>query len=97
MNGPGALYVGLNKGSNQEKDDNELQITPSIFIDRVKIIRNKELKINKVELYSINGQRVFELTEPDDIIKFNEFLPAGVYLIYVYTKENIVIRKLIKK
>ena len=57
---------------------------------------NSEIKIRKVEIFSLLGHRVKIVNKNFRSINL-EYLSKGIYMIKIYSEKGITVRKLIKK
>jgi hypothetical protein len=85
---------------NAETPANELSVYPNPFNNDFTIRVNEEILIQEVELMDITGKRIElkEVGEGEQTIQFNnlEVLPEGVYLLKLSTKNQTLIKKIIK-
>lgn len=83
----------------------ELILSPNPFSDKVNIVVKDDEKIEKIELFDINGLKIAEIEFANNAKIFEMSLSsimgisisAGVYFVRIYTNQNIYYRKLIKK
>ena len=85
---PSAIYVGNNPGSQEI-------YTHAEVIDNILTIESKNVKIFKVEIYSILGEKIKEITSNFGSITTDK-LPKGIYIIRIYTDKSPILRKIIK-
>ena len=94
------LYIGLddvmveNKtlGVSDVNNKNQIEIYPNPATDVVKISGIK--KIDNVRVFDMTGKIVKETKSPEVVVKD---LPIGQYIINVYSANEVISRKLIKK
>jgi len=74
--------------------DNSLKLYPNPLTN-ILTIESKNISISKVEIYTVLGKKIKEITSNfDHIATYN--LPNGVYLIKIYSKKGMVMKKTIK-
>jgi len=88
-----AYIITSNTGNIGSVDVNLLKIFPNPTKDELFI--NSDLQIKKIEIYSLTGillilENVF--TEKISV----STLPAGIYLVKIYTDKELIIRKIVK-
>ncbi len=59
-------------------------------------IESKSTSISKVEIYSILGEKIKEITSNFGCITTDK-LPYGIYLIRIHSEKSSITRKMIKK
>ena len=57
---------------------------------------NSKLPITKVEIYSILGKKIEQINSDFNSIS-TENISSGIYMIRIYSENNIMVRKLIKE
>lgn len=80
--------------SNQKVDINQIDIYPNPVSDILNISSNQEIK--KVEIFQINGQKVFESKVNVSSIDMTEMM-AGVYFLKIFGENDVVVIKKIVK
>jgi hypothetical protein len=90
-----SCIVGINE---QENSGEGASIFPSPVTNELRI--ENELKIGKIELYNFAGEKIFEKhMSPGvrhSIISVADFTP-GIYFIIITTRDNKIIRKIVKQ
>ena len=71
----------------------EVSVYPNPFIDHISIETSEYLR--KVEVFSLTGQRVFSMNEPNLSIALND-LTSGMYFLSVETDKGTTVKKIIK-
>ena len=71
-----------------------LKIYPNPVSDILSV--ESKLALNKIEIYSILGQKVKEINSDFSSISTNQ-LSRGIFLIKIYSEKGIAVRKLIKQ
>ena len=74
--------------------DNSLKIYPNPTTN-ILTIESKNSAISKVEIYTILGEKIKEVTSNFGSITTDK-LPKGIYIIRIYSGESSIIRKIIK-
>jgi len=74
--------------------DNSLKLYPNP-VTNILTIESKNVKIFKVEIYSILGEKIKEITSNFVFITTDK-LPKGIYIIKIYSGKSSMIRKIIK-
>ncbi|MEM9679264.1 MAG: T9SS type A sorting domain-containing protein [Bacteroidota bacterium] len=77
---------------------NAITVSPNPVEDRFSISLTNDVAIDKIEIYNITGQRVltleaYETNTPIDLSNMG----SGIYLTKIFSGENTVVKKLIKK
>ncbi|MBL3546177.1 putative delta-60 repeat protein [Chryseobacterium rhizosphaerae] len=78
----------------KEINNNKLSLHPNPIEDILNIQLNTNEKLQKVNIYSIDGRLVFTGAELKTNVKF---LPAGDYIAEIKTNKNMYSKKIIKK
>lgn len=91
----------LTSTNNIEKIENSIQIFPNPATDNLNITSNNNSKINLIEIYSINGQKVksFSDNQINHFLRFNiSDLSVGSYFIKIFNNNELVqVTKFIKQ
>ena len=74
--------------------DNSLKLYPNP-VTNILTIESKNIKISKVEIYSILGEKIKEITSNFVSIATDK-LSKGIYIIKIYSGKSSMIRKIIK-
>jgi flagellar capping protein FliD len=74
--------------------DNSLKLYPNP-VTNILTIESKNVAISKVEIYSILGKKIKEITSNFGSITTDN-LPNGIYSIRIYSEKSSIIRKMIK-
>ena len=74
--------------------DNSLKIYPNPLTN-ILTIESKNISISKVEIYTILGKKIKEVTSNLNHIA-TDYLPNGLYLIKIYSEKGMVMKKTIK-
>ena len=74
--------------------DNSLKLYPNP-VTNILTIESKNVNISKVEIYSILGEKIKEITSTFVSITTDK-LPKGIYIIKIYSGKSAMIRKIIK-
>jgi hypothetical protein len=74
--------------------DNSLKLYPNP-VTNILTIESKNVKISKVEIYSILGEKIKEITSNFVSITTDK-LPKGIYIIKIYSGKSSMIKKIVK-
>jgi len=74
--------------------DNSLKLYPNP-VTNILTIESKNVAISKVEIYSILGEKIKEITSNFGSIATDN-LPNGIYIIKIYSEKGMVMKKTIK-
>ena len=74
--------------------DNNFLIFPNP-VSNIFRIESKNVQISKVEIYSILGEKIKEITSNFGSITTDK-LPKGIYVLRIYSEKSSIIRKIIK-
>ena len=93
------IYSLVNLNENQlsvddELLDNYLELYPNP-VTNILSIESKITSISKVEIYTVLGKKIKEITSNFGSITTDK-LPKGIYIIRIYSEESSMIRKIIK-
>lgn len=80
--------------SNMEINEDQVSLHPTVFKEQVRI-KNAH-QVNRLEIYSISGQLVSQINQPDEVINTSSFSP-GMYIFRLYLKDEIKTIQTIKK
>ena len=85
--------------------ENQLSVDDEILYNSLKLypnpvtniltIESKNVEISKVEIYTVLGKKIKEITSNFGSITTDK-LPKGIYIIRIYSEESSMIRKIIK-
>lgn len=71
----------------------EISVSPNPVVDHLKI--HTTAQVEKVQIMNMAGQIISELKNTTELNMSS--LPAGLYLIHIHTKHNLITKKVIKK
>ena len=82
-------------GVDEEILKNSLKLYPNP-VNNILTIESKSIPISRVEIYSILGKKIKEITSNFGSIATDK-LPYGIYFIRIHSEKSSIIRKMIKK
>ena len=80
-------------------DDEELNQSIKFYpnpVSNVLSIRSETIPINKIEIYSVLGQKIIEVNSEFSSIRTDNLL-KGIYIVRIYSEKGTTVRKLIKQ
>lgn len=80
--------------SNQIVTSESVGISPTLFSEQIRLTNSH--KVDKLEIYAINGKLMKQIKSPNETINTG-FLNPGVYIFRLYTQEGIKTIQTIKK
>ena len=81
--------------NNNEIDQNNFKIYPNPLTNYINIYSNNE--ISKIEIYDLFGKKLLA-KEKENLNRFNlSQLSSGVYLVKIFSREIIEVKRIIKK
>jgi hypothetical protein len=79
-------------------NNRNIRVFPSQVVDKLIVINSESLKIKKIELYSISGKllKVVTAIDPEVNVIDLQSTSKGVYILRIYTPEQIYFNKIMK-
>lgn len=81
--------------STEEIVQSGINLVPNPVVDELKIVVERSNFIEKIEIFSLDGKLLMQITPPSTIINLRA-LAKGIYIINVQTREKNYIQKIVK-